>query len=111
MPTVVSVSPMASSVPSAPVGRAATAAKPPSVVATQDPGFARLVERPLEHALTEHAAFEDTMRAASSGAFASERDLLVLQAQVYRYSQHVEVTTRVVDRAAGSLKQLLNTSF
>jgi hypothetical protein len=109
MPTVVSVSPMASSSPSA--AHAASPTKPPSAAASPDPGFARLVERPLEHALTEHAAFEDTMRAASSGAFASERDLLVLQAQVYRYSQHVEVTTRVVDRAAGSLKQLLNTSF
>lgn len=51
------------------------------------------------------------MADVQSGRPQSQRDLLVLQAQVYRYAHHVDVTTRVVDRAAGSLKQLLGTQF
>jgi hypothetical protein len=65
----------------------------------------------VTHAVNEHAAFEASMRSASRGEFADQRELLLLQAQVYRYSHHVEVTTRVVDRASSALKQLLNTSF
>lgn len=70
-----------------------------------------MLEAPVESTLAHEHAFRGLMHEVGSGRAQSPRDLLVMQAQVYRYSHHVDVTTRVVDRAAGSLKQLLGTQF
>jgi hypothetical protein len=72
-------------------------------------GFAALIEAPLNRTLVQETEFRQLMSAASSGDRMSQREALLMQAQVYQYSQHVEVTTRVVDRSVGALKQLLST--
>lgn len=54
------------------------------------------------------AEVDAAIRRISEGADLSQAELLRLQATVYAWGQNVEVATRVVDRAAGAVRHLLN---
>jgi len=43
-----------------------------------------------------------------SGGEMEQRELLELQGLIYGYSQRVEIATKVADKAAGGLKQMMN---
>jgi hypothetical protein len=43
-----------------------------------------------------------------SGGDMDQRELLELQGLIYGYSQRVEIATKVADKAAGGLKQMMN---
>jgi len=49
------------------------------------------------------------MNMAMSGKNFSPSELLAMQAQVYRYSQELELTSKVVEKGTGGLKQLSQT--
>ncbi|HZH03947.1 MAG TPA: ATP-dependent helicase HrpB [Myxococcaceae bacterium] len=51
------------------------------------------------------------MELAASGRTFSPAQLLSIQAQVYRSSQELDLAGKVVDRASGGLKQVLQTSL
>jgi hypothetical protein len=53
---------------------------------------------------------DGVLTAARRGATFKPQELLALQADAYRYSQTIEVASRVVEHAAHSVKQAVNTS-
>jgi hypothetical protein len=68
------------------------------------------VRRVLERAVTAENRVDSLVRAAAGGKTFSPAELLALQATVFRYSQTVEVVSRVADRLVGAIKQTLGTS-
>ena len=49
------------------------------------------------------------MKLAMSGKKFSSTELLALQAGVYRFSQELEITSKVVEKATSGIKQTMNT--
>jgi hypothetical protein len=86
----------------APAPRAATAAAP--VAATERSPFATLL-----HGLgTQINQGEAMMRGAVSAAHdLGPAELIALQAGVYRYSEAIDLASRLVDHAATSLKTVV----
>jgi hypothetical protein len=66
-------------------------------------------KRVLTRMLDDEAKVDRGLHAAMSGRPMSAPELLVLQAQVIQYSQEVEIASRVVDKATGAVKQVLQT--
>ena len=64
----------------------------------------------LERVVASENRVDSLVRAAASGKTFSPAELLALQASVFRYSQTVEVVSRVADRLVGAIKQTLGTS-
>lgn len=80
-----------------------TQAEPPTSAGANGPAGA------LASAVFEdEAAIEDALARIERGETMDREELLALQARVYAYSQRVEVASRLVDRAAGALRHLLN---
>jgi hypothetical protein len=50
---------------------------------------------------------EQVVRGAAAGAAYTPADLLAIQAQVYRYTQEVELVSKFVDRATSAVKTVL----
>lgn len=57
--------------------------------------------------IQSHEATIDALIAGNRTGHLSSGDLLRLQATVYAYSERVDVATRVVDKAASGIRQLL----
>jgi hypothetical protein len=94
--------PAAPAAPTRPAGPLSPAA-PPAAPAAE--AAKRLVARMLD----DESAVDRGLAAAMSGKSMSASQLLVLQAQVIQYSQELEVASRVVDKATGAVKQVLQT--
>ncbi|MBK8481786.1 MAG: hypothetical protein IPL40_11495 [Proteobacteria bacterium] len=60
---------------------------------------------------TRRRELDGMMRRALRGEDLGARELLVWQAQVYAYSQQVELVSRVADRTVQGVKLLLNTQL
>lgn len=60
---------------------------------------------------TRRRELDGMMRRALRGEELGARELLVWQAQVYAYSQQVELVSRVADRTVQGVKLLLNTQL
>lgn len=97
------VAPGAPALPPRPAGPLSPAATSPASPAAE--AAKRLVARMLD----DEAAVDRGLSAAMSGRQMSAPQLLVLQAQVIQYSQELEVASRVVDKATGAVKQVLQT--
>jgi len=54
---------------------------------------------------------EDIMKLAMSGKSFSPQQMLALQAGVYKFSQELELTSKVIEKATGSIKQTMNTQI
>ncbi len=65
--------------------------------------------RVAQDALKVESQLDGILKAAASGKTFSPAELLVMQAQVFRYSQTVEVISRGTDKLVGALKQTLGT--
>lgn len=63
----------------------------------------------VQNALDADRQVDAMLRAAASGKTFSPSELLALQAQVFRYSQTVEVISRGADKLVGGVKQTLST--
>jgi hypothetical protein len=77
------------------------------------PGAANDLEATAKKTLArlfEHEREVDRgLRAALSGKSMDAQELLALQAQVIRYSQEVEVASRLVDKLSSGVKQIMQT--
>jgi hypothetical protein len=91
--------------PPRPAGPLSPAAAPAPSATPGAEAAKRLVTRMLD----DEAAVDRGLHAAMSGRQMSAPQLLVLQAQVIQYSQELEVASRVVDKATGAVKQVLQT--
>ena len=83
---------------------AASTARPPA-------GGGRLQEalrKRVESIDASGAEIDAAMQRIGTGADLSQAELLRLQATVYSWGQNVDVATRVVDRAAGAVRHLMN---
>ncbi|MFT6398140.1 MAG: hypothetical protein ACJAYU_002896 [Bradymonadia bacterium] len=74
-------------------------------------GIGSVASRHIETILVEETALDEAMSRSLRGETMDQREMLELQATVYSYSQRVDVATRVIDRGAAALKQLLNTQL
>jgi hypothetical protein len=63
----------------------------------------------LEGIVTTEDRIDALVQAAARGKTFSPAELLALQAAVFRYSQTVEVVSRVADRLVGAVKQTMGT--
>jgi hypothetical protein len=52
---------------------------------------------------------DEVLRLAESGKVFSPAELLALQAQVYRASQELDLAGKVVEKATGGVRQVLQT--
>jgi hypothetical protein len=52
---------------------------------------------------------EDIMKVCLSGKNFSSSELLALQAGVFRFTQELELTSKVIEKGTSSIKQVLNT--
>jgi hypothetical protein len=100
----------------------ATAAQRPSVKAANQPAQpphaaapvagsdpATAARQLMQNALDADRRVDAVLRAAASGRTFSPAELLTLQAEVFRYSQTVEVISRGTDKLVGGIKQTLGT--
>jgi hypothetical protein len=71
------------------------------------PEPARVVLEAVEHA---RQRLDAVLAAARRGQTFTAQELLAVQADAYRYSQTLEVASRVVEHAAQSVKQAVNTN-
>lgn len=82
--------------PLAPAAPAPASASPPGVAA-------------LDRLQAAQRRMDEVLRLAESGRGFSPAELLALQAQVYRASQQLDLAGKVVEKATGGVKQLLQT--
>jgi hypothetical protein len=87
---------------------AAHAYGPPRVSASQGAEPLTDAGRRLLSRISRGERFvEQVVQGASSGAAYTPADLLAIQAQVYRYTQEVELLSKFVDRATNTVKIVL----
>lgn len=63
----------------------------------------------LERAVATERNLDTLLASAARGKTFSPAELLALQATVFRYSQTVEIVSRVADRLVGAVKQVMGT--
>ncbi len=81
---------------------------PPAVTAPK-PGEQPLWQRGATQALQAEKRLDALIDAAQKGKTFTAAELIALQAQVFRYSQTVEVISRTTDKVVGGIKQILGT--
>ena len=79
----------------------------PAAVGARAAEAPRMALEAVEHA---RQRLDAVLAAARRGQTFTAQELLALQADAYRYSQTLEVASKVVDHAAQSVKQAVNTN-
>lgn len=80
------------------------AARPPVV---EEDGFRKHLARAAIRLAQGEASMEASMTQAMRGQGLDQAQLIALQSGVYRYSQEMELASRLVDRATQAVKQTL----
>ena len=84
---------------------------PAGSAAPQPMSLASRVGRVIGDLEQQRVELDRMVQQAARGRSFSPGQLLLLQSKVYRYSQEMEVVSRMVDRAVSSVKTLLNTQL
>ncbi len=71
--------------------------------------FSNGVQRIMEDVMQGQNKLEEIMNLSLSGRNFSTPELLAMQAGVYRFSQELELTSKVVEKATSTIKQTMNT--
>lgn len=95
----------------APTSDRAGASSRPAQRCAEPGAFRQALARHAEALRDGEREMDAAMARMRSGRAPSQAELLDLQATVYEHSQRVDVATRVVDRSAAALRQLLNTQL
>lgn len=74
-----------------------------------DPPRSRQVVRMLDRVSEAQQRLERVLELAQSGKSFTPNELIALQAHVYRASQELELAGKVVEKATGGVKQILQT--
>lgn len=88
------------------------ASKPGATVAAQkveQSSAAQKLDHFVEGVFKDQAKIEKMMRRCVRGKTLSQPELLRLQGLIYGYAQKVELASKIVDKATGGLKQVMNT--
>jgi hypothetical protein len=67
------------------------------------------LHRLMDQVMDGQNKLEQIMRISLSGKNFSSSELLALQAGVYRFTQELELTSKVIEKGTSSIKQTLNT--
>lgn len=67
------------------------------------------LQRVMEDVMSGQNKLEEIINLAISGRNFSQSELLALQAGVYRFTQELELTSKVIEKGTSSVKQTLNT--
>lgn len=70
---------------------------------------AQKVDKFVEGVLGDEKRIEKMMARCSKGQTLEQGELLQLQGLIYGYAQKVDLASKVVDKATGGLKQVMNT--
>ncbi len=97
---------VAAATPKTSFGAALRAKAPAPPPPAKPPGPAHATLEALEHA---RLRLDTVLAAARRGRTFTASELLALQADAYRYSQTLEVASKVVEQGAQSVKQAVNT--
>lgn len=108
---VAAAAPAVAPIPAAPAARGFGAAlqahAPPAPAAPAPPaGVARLALGSIERA---RQGLDAVLAAARQGRTFTAQELLTLQADAYRYSQTIEIASKVVEQGAQAVKQAVHT--
>lgn len=71
--------------------------------------FVSGLQRIMEDVMQGQNKLEEIMNLSLSGRNFSTPELLAMQAGVYRFSQELELTSKVVEKATSTIKQTMNT--
>jgi len=91
-------------------GQVPKAASPMAAPPAKPAAKATPVRAMLERMVGAENQVDKLLHAAATGKTFSPAELLALQSTVFRYSQTVEVVSRVADRMVGAIKQTLGTN-
>ena len=97
------------------LGETRPAAPPPAAAAPAPAPLAGPLSAPsrvaqvMSKILSDEKAVDQGLARALRGGAASPQELLALQVQVMRYSQAIEVASRIVEKVTGAVKQTLQT--
>ena len=97
--------PVPVSVPPAPIARPGPCRVGPAPLAAPPPSVATVLERVTR----AQQKLDELLRVAETGRTFSAAELLSLQANVYRASQELDLAGKVVEKATGGVKQVLQT--
>lgn len=67
------------------------------------------IQRIMEDVMQGQNKLEEIMGLALSGRNFSTHELLAMQAGVYRFTQELELTSKVVEKSTATIKQMMNT--
>lgn len=67
------------------------------------------IQRVFEGVMSGQNKLESIIELSLSGKNFSQSELLALQAGVYRFTQELELTSKVIEKGTASIKQTLNT--
>jgi hypothetical protein len=90
--------------------RAEAPARASAPSAATKPAAAGPVRAVLERLVGAENRVDTLLSAAARGKTFSPAELIALQSSVFRYSQTVEVVSRVADRLVGAVKQTMGTN-
>lgn len=63
----------------------------------------------MKSVLKDEKQIDKMMARCMSGGMIDQKEMLQMQALIYSYSQKVDLATKVVEKATGGLKQVMNT--
>jgi hypothetical protein len=87
-------------------------AKPPvPVAATNEVSAQRPAARALDQVSAAQSRMDQVLELAQSGKTFTPAELLALQTQMYRASQELDLAGKVVEKATGGVKQVLQTQL
>lgn len=72
-------------------------------------GWASGIQRIMDDVMQGQNKLEELMGLALSGRDFSMQELLAMQAGVYRFTQELELTSKVVEKATSTVRQTMNT--
>ena len=75
----------------------------------QRPEMTQRVDKFVEGVLSDEKRIEKMMARCSKGQTLEQGELLQLQGLIYGYAQKVDLASKIVDKATGGLKQVMNT--
>lgn len=80
-----------------------------TVEAVKDPKKMDGMKRVLANVMDGQNALDSIIKKAASGKQFSNQELLAMQAGVYKFSQELELTSKVVEKATSGVKQTMQT--
>ena len=84
--------------------------QPPPEAKDSTLSFDAILRGMAERAQTSERGFRQSLKGANEGGYQRLDTLIALQGELYRYSQEIEFSSKVLEKAASSLRQILQSN-